>query len=335
MPKVSVIVPNYNHALYLEQRIQSILNQTYQDFELIYLDDASTDHSNEVFSQFLNNSRIRAIYNETNSGSPFKQWNKGIKQANGEYIWIAESDDAADPRFLETLVTLLDTHPAAGVAYCQSRQIDSTNQLKGTMHWWTDDLSPIRWRQDFYNSGKEECQNYLLIKNTIPNASAALTRTHLFEQIGYANESMFLCGDWHTWVQLLLQTDIAFTAEELNYYRIHTQSVRAKADRSMLYLKERMQILSFLNERLELPEEAVEIVKNKLIRDWLILIFAIRKCLNFKEDTSFYQLFKTIDPLVEPRLVKQFNNLFSKKLVRHAKEWVQHSTNYITGLNNS
>ena len=89
MPKVSVIIPNYNHAQFLEQRIQSVLDQTYQDFEIIYLDDASTDNSNEVFAKFANNSRIRAIYNQTNSGSPFKQWNKGIRLAQGEYVWIA------------------------------------------------------------------------------------------------------------------------------------------------------------------------------------------------------------------------------------------------------
>jgi len=89
MPKVSVIIPNYNHARFLEQRIQSILNQTYQDFEILYLDDASTDDSNEVFAQFKDDRRIRSILNQTNSGSPFKQWNRGIKAATGDYIWIA------------------------------------------------------------------------------------------------------------------------------------------------------------------------------------------------------------------------------------------------------
>lgn len=108
MPKVSIIVPNYNLASYLEQRIQSILNWTYQDFELIYLDDASTDNSNVVFGKIAHDPRINAIINQTNNGSPFKQWNKGIRQANGEYIWNAESDDFTDLTLLKTHIEILD-----------------------------------------------------------------------------------------------------------------------------------------------------------------------------------------------------------------------------------
>ena len=78
MPKVSVIIPNYNHARYLRQRIQSVLDQTFQDFDLTYLDDASSDESNAIFVEFDRQPRIKAIYNGCNSGSPFKQWNKGF-----------------------------------------------------------------------------------------------------------------------------------------------------------------------------------------------------------------------------------------------------------------
>ena len=101
MPKVSVIIPNYNHALFLEQRLESVLNQTYQDFEVIFLDDASTDSSRAVFTKYANHPKIsHIIFNETNSGYPFKQWNKGVNLAMGEYIWIAESDDYAELNFL-------------------------------------------------------------------------------------------------------------------------------------------------------------------------------------------------------------------------------------------
>src|SRR5438128_6391640 len=100
MPRVTVIIPNFNHAPYLERRISSVLNQTYQDFEIIYIDDASTDESALVFAKFSSDRRIKAIINETNGGIPFKQWNKGVRLAQGEYIWIAESDDYADRNFL-------------------------------------------------------------------------------------------------------------------------------------------------------------------------------------------------------------------------------------------
>ena len=104
-PLASVIIPNYNHAKYLEERIQSVLNQTYQNLELILLDDKSTDNSLEVINKYRDNPHVsQIVVNEHNSGSAFKQWHRGIELAIGELIWIAESDDYCSPTFLEVLV---------------------------------------------------------------------------------------------------------------------------------------------------------------------------------------------------------------------------------------
>ena len=93
-PLISIIIPNYNHALYLKQRIDSVLNQTFQDFELIILDDCSTDNSREIIERYRGNPKItQIIYNKKNSGGVFKQWIKGIEKVKGEYVWIAERDD--------------------------------------------------------------------------------------------------------------------------------------------------------------------------------------------------------------------------------------------------
>ena len=100
--KVSVIIPNYNHKDYLRQRIESVLNQTFRDFEVIILDDASTDGSKDILEQYANHNKVtQHIFNYVNSGSVFKQWIKGIQLAKGDYVWIAESDDFADVHFLE------------------------------------------------------------------------------------------------------------------------------------------------------------------------------------------------------------------------------------------
>src|ERR1700722_2974587 len=104
MPKVSVIIPNYNHAPYLRQRIDTVLGQTLQDFELILMDDCSTDDSRSIIAEYANDPRIRIELNKKNSGGTFKQWKKGIALAQGEYVWIAESDDYSDRRFLEKLI---------------------------------------------------------------------------------------------------------------------------------------------------------------------------------------------------------------------------------------
>jgi len=128
--KISVIVPNYNHSRYLEKRIDSILNQTFQDFELIILDDCSTDNSKDIIRQYKGHEKVgNIIFNECNSGSVFKQWKSGISLAKGEYIWIAESDDCADLEFLYKLLPVLENNKELGFVYCNSHVIDENGVI--------------------------------------------------------------------------------------------------------------------------------------------------------------------------------------------------------------
>jgi glycosyltransferase involved in cell wall biosynthesis len=225
MPAVSVIVPNYNHAGFLRRRLDSILCQTFTDFEVIVLDDASSDNSCEVISGYLTDSRVRFYPNKTNSGSPFAQWNRGVDLAAGEYVWIAESDDYCTENFLSTLVAMLDEHRKIGLAYCQSWRVGAEGQPMGSMEDWTKDLDPVRWHHDYLNDGIDECRHFLIRKNTIPNASAVLFRRSTYLQAGGAPSDMRLCGDWLTWVRILLISGVGFTGRHMNYYRRHPSSV--------------------------------------------------------------------------------------------------------------
>ena len=117
MPKVSVIVPNYNYRRFLTKRIDSILAQTYQDIEIILLDDCSTDGSQELLKQYSKYPTfVKYLVNDKNSGSPFAQWERGMAFARGEYLWIAESDDYCKNNFLEVMVNALNDHPTASFA---------------------------------------------------------------------------------------------------------------------------------------------------------------------------------------------------------------------------
>ncbi|MGB9179720.1 MAG: glycosyltransferase family A protein [Pyrinomonadaceae bacterium] len=225
-PKVSVIVPNYNHARYLSERLDSILDQTYNDLELIILDDASTDDSCRILTRYYARPRVRILVNDRNSGSAFPQWNRGISLSKGEYIWIAESDDLADPHFLETLIPLLDENPGIGVAYCQSRLINLESVNVGDSLNWTSDLDPERWKSDFINNGRDEISKYLIYKNTIPNASAVVTRRSTLSKVLPVDTSFKLCGDWMHWGRVLLQTDLAYVAEPLNHWRLESSNSR-------------------------------------------------------------------------------------------------------------
>ena len=125
IPKVTVIVPNYNYEHFLRQRIDSILQQTYTDFELILLDDCSTDGSVTILAEYALHPKVSAfVVNQKNTGSPFLQWEKGISMAKGEYIWIAESDDFADITLLEKCVAALESYPEAVLARTGSYLVD-------------------------------------------------------------------------------------------------------------------------------------------------------------------------------------------------------------------
>ena len=118
MPLVTVIIPNYNHAKYLRQRIDTVLNQTYTSFEVIILDDCSTDNSKDIILSYKDNPHIsNIVLNSENSGSTFKQWNKGFELAKGDYIWIAESDDYCDLNLLELLITQIQKYSQSSIVY--------------------------------------------------------------------------------------------------------------------------------------------------------------------------------------------------------------------------
>src|SRR5579862_9471333 len=184
MPRVSVIVPNYNHARFLPQRIESILNQTFQDFELILLDDCSTDDSRSILSRYSGDPRVTIEFNKVNSGSTFKQWNKGVRLARGEYVWIAESDDYADTRLLEKLVARLDTEPKAVFAQCRSWRVLADGKLEGFQDTYLTDLGSDKWAGDFCADGIQECRNHLVRCCSVQSASSVVFRREVYWEVG-------------------------------------------------------------------------------------------------------------------------------------------------------
>ncbi len=222
-PKVSIIIPNYNHAAFLQQRLESVFNQTYQDFEVILLDDASTDRSLDILNAYKNHPKVsHFIVNKTNSGSPFKQWQKGIDLAKGEYIWIAESDDYCEPVFLEELLKQFDKNTV--LAYCASKNTDQEGNVLG-LNTWANQVQPNRWENDFKNKGTEEIKHYLRFRNTIPNASAVVFRNCIdAKEIA---EQMKFCGDWLLWIKILQKGEIAYLSLPLNSFRKHKESSRS------------------------------------------------------------------------------------------------------------
>ncbi|MBI5142529.1 MAG: glycosyltransferase [Nitrospirae bacterium] len=291
MPKVSVIIPNYNHARYLDQRMVSVLGQTYRDFEVIFLDDASTDNSREVFGKYQGDSRIRAVFNEKNSGSPFVQWNSGVKMAKGEYVWIAESDDYADSRLLETLVGALDRNPSVGIAYCASMQVDQHGSEFGV--WLPTDiggyrLDENRWRTDFTNDGKDECSNFMIVRCTIPNASAVVFRKSVYEMTGYADETMRLCGDWLMWCKMLMISGISYTARPLNCFRTHRHSVRSTIEGEAAKIAEMYRVIRFISGGIDVSPEIMRRVNADMAGLWAAFMLSKHGRKNWRRNSIIY-----------------------------------------------
>lgn len=229
MPKVSIIIPNYNHAPYLKERIDSVLNQNYQDFEVIILDDCSTDNSRDVIESYRNNPKIsQIVFNEQNSGSTFKQWNKGIDLAKGEWIWIAESDDISESNLLENLIKGIETDTEITLAYCQSHRMDSLGKITGSWLTQTTDHR-TNFSEEFVENGKKFIEEDLIKHNVIPNASAVIFKKDVAYQVDLVDEDIKYNSDWLFWMKLILESKIYFCPLELNYFRYHDKSVIASA----------------------------------------------------------------------------------------------------------
>ncbi|RYY07003.1 MAG: glycosyltransferase family 2 protein [Sphingobacteriaceae bacterium] len=161
---ISVIIPNYNHARFLNQRIDSILNQTYQNFEIIILDDCSTDESRSIIGSYKNHPKVsHTIFNTINSGSTFIQWEKGINLSAGNYIWIAESDDYSSSDFLQSLVNLIDENVNVGLAYCGSETVDENGKKIGNL---IHEVINNKNNYDNYIAYFPRCLNYFRQSNT-------------------------------------------------------------------------------------------------------------------------------------------------------------------------
>jgi len=220
MAKVSVIIPNYNHGCYLKQRIDSVLQQTYQDFEIIIMDDCSPDNSRDVIAEYKNHPLVaNVLLNETNSGSTFKQWQKGINAAKGDYIWIAESDDWCEPTLLQTLMDGLLADKSVGLAFCQSYYYYEPNRIKEITYY--PHYAKIE-------NGERFLQQHMLEGNSVVNASMAVWKKDLYSKVDSEYTKFKFCGDWLFWISILQQSNVFVSGRALNYFRNHDKDVSSK-----------------------------------------------------------------------------------------------------------
>jgi glycosyltransferase involved in cell wall biosynthesis len=227
MISFSVIIPNYNHSSYLKQRIDSVLDQSWPDFEVILLDDRSTDNSRQVIDNYKDHPKVSCIlYNEKNSGSPFLQWSKGMEQARHDWIWIAESDDFADPSFLEEAAKAIEQSPSVGIFYCDSFTVNESGKPSEEKLSVRKNkiFNTGKWSNSYCINGIDEINEFLKFDCTVNNISAVVFRKPLFENDRKLLNDFIYYGDWAFLIKASFLSGICYSNKALNYYRKHDAS---------------------------------------------------------------------------------------------------------------
>lgn len=257
--KVSVVVPNYNYENYIEERIDSILMQTYPIHEFIILDDCSTDNSVNKIEEIIKKHpdvNIKFVKNEKNSGSVFSQWQKAFSLSTGDYVWIAEADDSCSHYFLENVMKGFDS-PNVVLSYAESMRIDENNRIISiSCRDWMLAVSSVKWNKSYINSGINEIQNALAICNTIPNVSAVVFKKSNQVEIIEEAKKFKISGDWYIYYKLLSNGDIAYCHKSLNYFRKHSKSTSTVVSRE-LEIRELLTIQSEIRENCHLNSNQI------------------------------------------------------------------------------
>lgn len=217
MPKVSVVIPTYNAVAYLIKTLESVFNQTFTDFEVIVIDDGSSDRTVESVCN-LTNPNLK-IVTQTNQGVAVAR-NKGIELACGEYIAFLDSDDLWHPTKLEKQVQCLDANPDVGLVNTWIENIDEQGNALSIVQ--APEVEGKVWSQ-------------IVEENIILCGSVPLIRRSCFEKVGVFDPHLFSAEDWDMWIRLAANYSFALIREPLVLYRQHLKSKSNNLDKHLFY----------------------------------------------------------------------------------------------------
>ncbi len=263
LQKVSVVVPSYNYEPHLEGRLDSIFEQRYPVFEVIVLDDASTDGSVDELARIAR-SRARdfsIVVNEDNSGSIMRQWLGGASRSTGDLLWIAEADDLAEPGFLADMVEAL-LPGSINLGFSDSIQIDSDGEILAESYgYYFETVDERRFQDSFVMDGDAFLRDYLSVKNLMLNVSGVLFRRDALVEVLEANleelAAYAFAGDWQVYASLCMTGQVAFVAGSQNIHRRHDQSATHRAD-GVAHVAEIERVQSFIADAVDLSGPALD-----------------------------------------------------------------------------
>lgn len=283
-PKVSVCIPVFNGSAYIAEAIESVLAQTYNNFELLVCDNCSTDSTEEIVRSFKDQ-RIRFVRNTRNLGLVGNA-NRCLDLARGEYICILHHDDIMLPDNLARKVLLLDEHPGVGFVHSNIFLIDSDGNIVEENIWNKDSA------RDYIEDGSAVFYRFL---EYLPLGSsifigAVLARRSCYERVGEFSPELPHCNDSEMWMRMMLFYDVACIADPLIKYRVHPVSASSTSSwgdfTSNHYIKEHYLAVSriFENYGNIIPQAAnVRQHVSKLFADRLIHLI----CLSLIQEDFF------------------------------------------------
>lgn len=270
--KVSVVIPNYNYGRYLDERFNTIIDQNYPVYEIIFLDDCSSDNSIEIAKKYASNCTIpiEIISNDVNSGSVSKQWAKGIATARGDYVWIAEADDLCEKSFLQKVMAgFIDDNVV--LSYSQSKQIDEDGHLIDSDYLkYTNEINENKWIKKYSREGIQEICDTLAVKNTIPNVSAVVFKKYEISEILDEIIQYKIAGDWFFYVWLLQKGNISFNPESLNCHRRHDKGVTI-SENTQKHFDEILKMQEYIRDNFDISDTTINKVQSyrNYLRDYL------------------------------------------------------------------
>lgn len=216
MPRVSILLTCYNHRDYIQEAVDGIRQQTFQDYEIVAIDDGSKDGTREWLAEQPD---IRCIFNADNLGT-YETLNVGLRATQGEFVAVLNDDDVWLPNKLERQVALLDAHPKVGLVHTGGYFIDGKSARR--------EGNPLGFAFPRFATG--DILLGLVYENKII-ASAALARRTCFEQLGEFNREYFGSGDWEMWFRIAERWEVGFVDEPLTLYRVHGANASHKLER--------------------------------------------------------------------------------------------------------
>ena len=265
---ITAILPCYNHAAFLPERIASVLEQTRRPDEILFLDDGSTDDSVEIAERLLARGGIphRIVVNPRNSGAVFAQWLKGLDLAAHDLVWIAETDDSAERTLLARLASALEREDVMG-AFGRIQYIDRDGRSLNDLDRYYEGLHHFDWNRSAVISAFEAFAFDFSVCNVVPNASGLLFRKPVLTAAERERLQAYrFAGDWYFYAKVLRGGALAYCSEATSFFRISAGSASRSSFMTERHLVEHEMVVHDLVQEYGCGTEAVQAHADRLAK---------------------------------------------------------------------